>query len=254
MGIKTDVSKIIGQRFGRLTIIGDAGQNGRRVTQVLTRCDCGSEKILLLQTLKSGLVISCGCYNREKSTKNATTHGMNRTPLHKMWKGMKSRCYNKNMKNYIHYGGRGISVCDEWRYDFKAFHDFAINNGWESGLEIDRTNNDLGYCPGNCRFVTHKENCNNRRENKRKNRSFGIVRSKNENSWIVIVDKRRICQSVDPIEAVCIRIAFAQCVNDEQWFIDRLFSVKRGLSNVVSGERNTLLKLRLAERVEEDAA
>lgn len=189
MGIKTDVSKIIGQRFGRLTIIGDAGKNKRSVTQVLTKCDCGTEKILLLQTLRSGLVVSCGCFCRQHSREKATKHGLNRTPLHLMWKGMKSRCYNKNMQNYKHYGGRGITVCDEWRNDFKAFYDFAMANGWEKGLEIDRTNNDLGYSPENCRFVTHKVNCNNRRPYKR--------------------------------------------------------AVKRGLSNVVSGERNTLLKLKL---------
>jgi hypothetical protein len=191
---KTDVSQIMGQRFGRLTVIGDAGQNKRTATKVLTRCECGTEKTLLLQTLRSGDTKSCGCYNLDSSRERATTHGLNRTPLHMMWKGMKSRCYNKNMQNYKHYGGRGITVCDEWRSNFKAFYDFAMANGWEKGLEVDRTNNDLGYSPENCRFVTHKVNCNNRRPRKR--------------------------------------------------------AVKRGLSNVVSGERQTLLKLKLAEKEE----
>lgn len=79
---------------------------------------------------------------------------------------MKKRCTNKKCRRYKDYGGRGIKICNEWVNDFKAFHDWATTHGWESGLEIDRQNNDGHYEPGNCRFVTPKVNSQNRRKAK----------------------------------------------------------------------------------------
>ncbi len=78
---------------------------------------------------------------------------------------MKKRCENPNCISYKNYGGRSISVCDEWKSDFMSFYDWAITNGYEDGLEIDRKNNNEGYLPDNCHFVTKKENGNNRRTN-----------------------------------------------------------------------------------------
>jgi hypothetical protein len=79
---------------------------------------------------------------------------------------MLKRCYSKKCKNYAIYGGRGISVCDQWRYSFHAFQQWARDNGWAVGLEIDRIDVDGNYEPANCRFVTHRENSRNRRDNK----------------------------------------------------------------------------------------
>lgn len=84
-----------------------------------------------------------------------TVHGMNKTKLHRVWSQMKQRCFNENDKAYCRYGARGISVCDEW-VEFIPFHDWAMSNGYEEGLTIDRINNDGDYCHNNCRWVDHK--------------------------------------------------------------------------------------------------
>ena len=94
------------------------------------------------------------------------THGKTGSKLHNLWRCMKQRCYNKNKDNYKWYGGRGISVCDEWLNNFMSFYDWAINNGYKDGLKIDRIDVNKNYCPENCRFITQKEQCRNTRKNK----------------------------------------------------------------------------------------
>lgn len=80
-----------------------------------------------------------------------------------VYRAMKNRCNNKKTDNFKNYGGRGIKLCEEWERNSKAFYDWAIKNGYKEGLQIDRINVDGDYCPENCRFVTPKENSNNRR-------------------------------------------------------------------------------------------
>lgn len=87
-----------------------------------------------------------------------TIHGYHGTKLYKLWAGIVKRCETKSSSNYKDYGGRGITVCEEWRNNPKSFIEWAENNGYEQGLEIDRIDNDMGYSPDNCRFVTHAEN------------------------------------------------------------------------------------------------
>ena len=84
-------------------------------------------------------------------------------PLYCRWESMKSRCYRKSDKDYPNYGGRGITMCDEWRYDFWAFVDWAMENGYRDGLTIDRKDNDKGYSPDNCRWITRYEQNQNKR-------------------------------------------------------------------------------------------
>ena len=91
------------------------------------------------------------------------THGMSRTPLYRVWIDMKSRVYNKNNKRYNNYGGRGISICKEWNQSAKKFMEWALDNGYKKGLVIDREDNDDGYYPYNCRFVTPMESSHNTR-------------------------------------------------------------------------------------------
>lgn len=89
-------------------------------------------------------------------------HGMRYTRLYNIWRSMNQRCSNPNTKNYHRYGGRGIRVCDEWKHDFMAFHDWAMANGYSEELTVDRIDNEKGYSPDNCRWSTYKEQENNK--------------------------------------------------------------------------------------------
>lgn len=97
-------------------------------------------------------------------------HGKSKTRLYRVWSGMKDRCYNKNCKGYPNYGGRGIEVCPEWKYDFMAFYAWAIANGYDETAPrgqytIERMENDGPYSPGNCKWVTIQEQERNKRNN-----------------------------------------------------------------------------------------
>lgn len=155
---------IIGQTFGRVTILQDLGVEKNR-RHVLGHCSCGTEKKFNYRSLKDGTSKSCGCYNREvhKALRNRLTHGLSKHPIFKLWCGMKRRCYNVKEKSYPDYGGRGILVCDEWLSDFTTFYKWALANGYAKGLQIDRRENDKGYSPDNCRFVTQTINQRNTR-------------------------------------------------------------------------------------------
>ncbi len=151
-----------GQRFSRLTVLIPAVQTDKHSNvKALFRCDCGIEKLIYVNGVRSGKVKSCGCLSKEASRKRATTHGKSNSTLYAVWEGIKARCLNKNAANYKNYGGRGIKLCERWM-DFAAF-DFDIGSQWAPGLEIDRINNDGDYEPGNCRWVTHQENSSNTR-------------------------------------------------------------------------------------------
>lgn len=100
-------------------------------------------------------------------------HGLSKHPLHRVWRGLKERCYNINHEAYNNYGGRGIRVSEEWLNDFKVFYDWCIDNGYEKGLQVDRIDNDERYSPKNCRLVTPRKNSLNRR--KRSTNTTGYV-------------------------------------------------------------------------------
>jgi AP2 domain. len=120
-------------------------------------------------------------------------HGMKGTRLHNIWKNMLSRCGNPNNPSYFDYGARGIAVCYEWRKGFVAFHDWALANGYGESLTIDRVDNDLGYSPNNCRWVTMLEQGHNKRMNKRNKTGVSGVRwhkgNKHWEAWICINGK-----------------------------------------------------------------
>jgi len=113
----------------------------------------------------------CSSGARSKDIYNRR-HGLSGHPLYTLWAGIKARCINPNHTAYENYGGRGIKICDEWSEDFKKFYDWAVMNGYEKGLDIDRIDNDGEYSPENCRFVSRIKNCANQRE-MRKNNSTG---------------------------------------------------------------------------------
>lgn len=167
------IEDLIGKKFGKLTIIEKSEKiniKGRNRKFLLCKCECGNIKSIRYDNLKSGTK-SCGCITKKRlkdfkvwlKPKSKINHNSTKTRLYSIWKAMKYRCFNKNSKNYYNYGGRGITVCNEWKNNFIAFKEWAINNGYNDLLTIDRINNYLGYYPENCRWVSLKENNKNKR-------------------------------------------------------------------------------------------
>ena len=87
--------------------------------------------------------------------------GRKGTRLYRIWANIKTRCLNANSAQYYRYGGRGITICDQWKDNFQAFYDWSMSHRYSEGLSIDRINNDLGYSPNNCRWATPKVQANN---------------------------------------------------------------------------------------------
>jgi hypothetical protein len=115
------------------------------------------------------------------------THGMANTRLHQTWRGMKNRCFNVKFNYYSDYGGRGITVCDEWKNSFIAFKNWAMNNGYSDNLEINRINNNDSYSPQNCDFVSRYINTQNTRKKVTNNSGYtGVI--KVNSKWRAVID------------------------------------------------------------------
>jgi len=175
---KLDIKR--GDKFSRLTIMEEIapyipkpGKQKQRKFRCL--CSCGNKTEVVLRDLRSGNTKSCGCLNYESWNKyrpkkfggvTITEH-----PIYNVWHGMRARCNDPNNSKYKFYGEKGISTCDEWMNNPKAFIGWALDAGWEKGLYIDRIDVDGDYTPGNCRFVDAGLNARNSHLLSSRNRS-----------------------------------------------------------------------------------
>lgn len=197
----------IGDKFGRWTVTDKPFLKGR-YKYVSLACECGTERMVRADGVKSGKSKSCGCFAREQ----ATSHSQAMTRRYHIWFLITSRCTNPSDEAYKNYGARGITVCDRWR-DPKVFCDWAEANGYQRSLTLDRINNGKGYSPENCRWATRTVQAENRQ--KFSNNTSGFIGVQWFRGWWVAKankDKKQITLGHfdTPEEAARVRDAFVK--------------------------------------------
>jgi hypothetical protein len=149
---------LTGKRFSRWTVIEKTGNTPRGAALWMCICICGTRRAVIGIDLRNGKSKSCGCLVEDVFAVHRTTHGGSKTPLYRIWKAMHSRCASSNPD----YGGRGISVCNEWQ-SFEIFRRWALTSGYRSKLSIERSNVDGNYEPSNCVWIPFVKQAANRR-------------------------------------------------------------------------------------------
>jgi hypothetical protein len=190
------------RRYGRLLVV-ERDFSKTNGTYWICRCDCGKTKSVNTMQLNNSGTKSCGCLADEILKGNQKkTHGETETRLYSIWRGMKKRCYQKSSAGYRNYGGRGISVCEDWICSYENFRDWAILNGYKDDLTLDRIDSNGNYEPSNCRFSTYFQQANNKRTNR-------IITYKNVQltlaQWCVItnIPKTTLCRKISKIGEEC---------------------------------------------------
>lgn len=157
---RSSFKDISGKTFGRLTVVSYVGVRDRKA-QWACICTCGGSIVAYGSYLITGRRTSCGCLQREATSKANKTHGMRNSSEYSTWAAMRGRCLNPNDPAWHNYGGRGITICDEWAASFDAF--FRDMGRRPHGLTIDRIDNDSGYRKDNCRWADASTQARNRR-------------------------------------------------------------------------------------------
>lgn len=157
---------LVGDRYGRLVVLEKLPERRRKHVVWRCICDCGAFDEVTTSELRFGRHRSCGCYQKERASEANRTHGESQTRLYRIWCAMIKRCENEHTVGFENYGGRGISVCHEWRNSYTSFRDWALSHDYRDDLTLDRIDVNSGYDPDNCRWATHGEQMNNTRRNK----------------------------------------------------------------------------------------
>lgn len=167
---------LTGQRFGLWTVIKQDGNTNGGAALWLCACDCGASRSVVGRDLRVGKSTNCGCEGARRLGSLRRSHGASKSRLHNIWKNMRKRCMNPNDPGFPNYGGRGISICDEWS-EFSVFQEWALNAGYKETLSIERLDVNAGYGPSNCIWATAQMQSENRRF---------IARAPNGQLWVHI--------------------------------------------------------------------
>lgn len=155
---------LLGQKFGRLTVVAvDTDRSGCW----LCECNCEDRKRVSVRAgrLVTGHTTSCGCWNRITARNRRLRHGMSRTRVYNIWRGMIQRCHNPRAESYSNYGGRGIQVCQDWKRSFERFWD-DMKIGYAENLTLERRDVNLGYTKSNCCWILKSDQPRNSRRNR----------------------------------------------------------------------------------------
>lgn len=165
MEYSNNKQELIGKKFGRLIITKILLEKDKDTYPLCECCcECGNVIIARINNIKSGNTRSCGCYKKEKIIEASRTHGLSKSSVYRAWNHMKNRCYNRKIKDYVEYGGRGIIVCSEWKNSFEQFYE-DMGESPSKSHSLDRIDTNGPYAKWNCRWATPRQQSNNTRRN-----------------------------------------------------------------------------------------